>query len=114
MVFQRLFGRPAASDDEVDPAEAKRRQDAGARLIDVREPSEWAAGHAPGASHIPLGQLPSRLAKLPKDRDLLFICASGSRSRSALSLARRAGFERAFSVSGGMSAWARSGLPVKR
>ena len=114
MILQRLFGRAPADASEIEPAEAKRRQDAGAKLVDVREPSEWNAGHAPGATHIPLGQLPDRLDKLPKDRDVLFICASGNRSRTATRYARQAGLTRAFNVGGGMGAWRRAGLPVKR
>lgn len=116
MVFQRLFnyGRTTDGDGEVTPAEARRRVVDGAQLIDVREPSEWAAGHAPGAMHVPLGRLSRALDSLPRDRDLLFICASGSRSRTAMSLARRAGLARAWSVSGGMGAWARAGFPVER
>jgi rhodanese-related sulfurtransferase len=114
MVLGRLFGWGARDDREIGAAEAKRRQDDGARLIDVREPSEWAAGRAAGAVHIPLGKLQTRLSDLPKDRDLIFICHAGNRSLAAVRLARAGGFDRSFSVSGGTSAWARAGLPIKK
>lgn len=112
MIWQRLFGSPAI--DEVGPAEARARQEAGALLIDVREPSEWAAGHAPKARHIPLGQLSRHLSKLPRDREVLFICRSGNRSASATLAAKQVGLTKAANVRGGMIAWVRSGLPVAR
>ncbi len=107
-------GAAGAARGEVDPAEARQRQAAGGILIDVREPEEWRAGHAPGARHIPLGQLSEHLARLPKDRELLFICRSGNRSGVAASLARRAGLEQVLNVRGGLLAWARAGLPVAK
>lgn len=109
--LKRLVG-PAV--EEVEPGEARRRQQAGAILIDVREPEEWAAGHAPGARHMPLGQLAQRLRSLPRDRELLFICRSGNRSSRAVQLAVEAGRTRAVNVGGGLLAWARAGLPVER
>lgn len=99
---------------EVTPLEARRRQQEGAVLVDVREPNEWARGHAPGARHVPLGQLANRQSELPRDREVLLICASGNRSKLAAELLGRAGHERASSVSGGTAAWARSGLPIER
>ena len=99
---------------EVDVTDAKRRQDGGALLIDVREKDEWQSGHARGAQHIPLGSLSHQLSQLPRDRDVLLICRSGNRSGSAHGLLARQGFTRAFNVSGGMLAWTRAGLPVTR
>ena len=100
--------------DEVDPSEARRRQLAGALLIDVREPEEWADGHVPGARHIPLGRLPRRLADLPRDREVLFICRSGNRSSAATAAARQGGIANAMNVRGGMRSWVQTGLPVER
>lgn len=104
--------RPAVP--EVAPAEAHRRQQQGAVLVDVREPNEWAAGHAAGALHMPLGQLVLRQSELPRNREVLLICASGSRSETAAQLLARAGHDRASSVDGGTIAWTRAGLPVER
>ena len=111
--FAGLAGAPHTR-REVDVAEAQRRQDAGALLIDVREPVEWQAGHAPGARHIPLGTLTQHLVELPRDRDVLLICRSGNRSGTACGLLGRHGFDRAFNVIGGMQGWARAGLPIAR
>jgi rhodanese-related sulfurtransferase len=61
--------------------EALEMQSAGALIVDVRRPDEWVTGHAAGAVHIPVDDVLERAeAELPKDRDLLFICAAGVRS----------------------------------
>lgn len=115
-LLSRLFGAssatPAAAPDAVDVAEARRRQAAGALLIDVREPDEWQQGHAPDATLIPLGSLATRLADIPRDRDVLLICRSGNRSGTAQRQLLERGYERVFNVRGGMQAWANAGLPV--
>jgi rhodanese-related sulfurtransferase len=92
------------------PAEAHDRADRDA-LIDVRELHEWAAGHASGAVHLPLGEL--RPDRLPTAERLLCICRSGGRSSQAVAALRNAGYD-AVNVEGGMSAWHASGLPVVR
>ena len=97
---------------EVDVREALRRQAAGALLLDVREPDEWAAGHADGARHIPLGELAARQRELPREREILLICRSGRRSAQAVGLLVQAGHPSATNVAGGMQAWARAGLPT--
>lgn len=85
----------------------------GAFVIDVREPGEYAGGHVPGATLVPMSQLPSRLTEFPKDRPIYVICASGNRSLSMTSLLIRAGLE-AHSVSGGTEAWAQAGHPIAK
>ena len=74
-------------------------------LIDVREPYEFAAGHVKGAVNVPLGQLAERLGKFDPHAETYVICQSGHRSASATRLLKRAGFENAYSVKGGTSAW---------
>ena len=113
-LFTSFLNARNASPTQVEVAEAKRRQDQGAVLIDVRETSEWQAGHAPGARLIPLGMLSGRLNDVPSDREVLLICQSGNRSGAALQLLLRQGFDKVFNVSGGMGAWSRAGLPVER
>ena len=81
-------------------------------LIDVRQASEYAAGHVPGAVHIGAGELPDRLAELPRDRPVATICASGYRSSVAASLLRQAGFTDVSWVAGGVPTWEAAGLPV--
>ncbi|MCW2810137.1 MAG: Rhodanese domain protein [Friedmanniella sp.] len=80
-------------------------------LIDVRESREWRAGHAPQARHLPLGQLGSRLAELPRDRQIITVCRSGRRSAVAAQQLASRGYQVANLV-GGMAAWSASGLPV--
>ena len=110
-MFAKLFGAGSGV-AEVDVHEAKRRQDEGAVLVDVRESDEWRDGHAKGARHIPLGDLSRRVGELPKDRDILLICRSGNRSRTAAQLLQRAGYERVVNVQGGTTAWMRQSLPL--
>lgn len=74
-------------------------------LLDVREPDEWAAGHAPGAVHIPLGEIPTRLDELPEtDEPLAVVCRSGGRSQRAVQWLVQQGFD-VVNVEGGMRAW---------
>ena len=71
--------------DEVDPAEVNELIDEGVAVIDVRETDEVAAGHLPGAKHIPRGYLESRIEGVVPDRDahVILYCASGNRSAYA-------------------------------
>ncbi len=80
-------------------------------LLDVREPDEWLAGHAPGALHIPFGELAARTGELPTDRPVVCICRSGGRSRKAAELLAGKGFD-VHNLNGGMRAWSASGSPV--
>lgn len=82
----------------------------GAVLVDVREPREWRAGHAPQARHVPLGDLSRMAGQLP-DQRLLMVCRSGNRSGKATEVLAAAGRDVA-NVEGGMKAWAAAGLPV--
>ena len=94
----------------VDQASAKR--DAGVFVLDVREQDEWNTVHIPGATLIPLGQLPDRLAELPKDKEIVVVCRSGNRSQSGRDILLQAGFGQVTSMAGGMNDWAAKGLPT--
>ena len=94
---------------EITVAQVDELLASGAALLDVREGYEWDAGHAPAASHLPMGQL--SLDGLPEGRPLLVVCHVGGRSAAATEALVRAGVE-ALNVAGGMDAWARAGLPV--
>jgi rhodanese-related sulfurtransferase len=94
---------------EIGPEEAEELTDA--LLLDVREADEWAAGHAPTATWIPMGELQARIAELPPDRKILAICRSGGRSAAVTEALNGAGFD-AVNVAGGMQSWARAGLDV--
>ncbi len=111
-LLRRLFGRTANRPRKVSPAEASELVQGGAVLLDVREPHEWRAGHAPRARHIPLAQLDVRSRELPAGRLVITVCRSGGRSARAAARLAAQGREVA-DVAGGMTAWARAGLPVK-
>ena len=98
---------------EVDVQEFAAAQRRGALVVDVREPSEYADGHVPGAQLVPLGSLAARVDELPRDDRVYVICASGNRSRTAAAALAAAGRD-AISVSGGTRAWVASGGPVVR
>ena len=75
-------------------------------LLDVREPSEFAAGAIAGAVNIPMGQVESRLAELPKDREIVVMCHSGRRSAIVTEHLNGLGYTNAVSLTGGIAAWA--------
>jgi rhodanese-related sulfurtransferase len=80
----------------------------GGWLLDVREPYEWAAGHVPTATHIPMGEVGARTAELPADDTVYVICRSGHRSGQVAAALSQAGWH-AINVAGGMQAWAAAG-----
>jgi rhodanese-related sulfurtransferase len=88
----------------------------GALLLDVREPDEYAAIHAPNAKLIPLGEIGQRLKELEayKDKPIVVMCRSGRRSAKAVALLQEAGFTRVSNVQGGIQAWEQAGLEVIR
>lgn len=104
---------PVEEADVADVAAAL-PSNADAVLIDVREDFEWQMGHAEGARHIPLKQLPDHLDELPRSAPLYLICATGNRSANAARYLKQAGFERPINVRGGTVAWQRAGLPIAR
>ena len=83
-----------------------------AYLLDVREPGEWAAGHIPGALHIPLGELNQRYPEIGQERELYVICRSGARSARAAQALAGAGWD-ARNVSDGMQGWHAAGRPME-
>jgi rhodanese-related sulfurtransferase len=97
---------------EIDIDQLARSEEQQANVIDVRESGEYVAGHVPGATPVPMGQLPSRLGELDRSRPVYVVCASGNRSAAMTDLLVAHGFD-AYSVAGGTAAWARSGRPVE-
>lgn len=83
-------------------------------LVDVREQHEFVAVRAPGAALVPTSSFLQRIAELPPDRPLLIICHSGNRSAAVTGYLVRAGRTDVANVAGGMDAWERAGLPVRR
>jgi molybdopterin/thiamine biosynthesis adenylyltransferase/rhodanese-related sulfurtransferase len=102
--------------DDVDPSEVRELLDEGVAIIDVRETEEFAAGHLPGARHVPRGHLESRIDGAVPDRSqrVILYCASGNRSAlAAHTLEHELGFEHVESMTGGYTLWKDRGYPVE-
>ncbi len=101
----------------VDVHEAERRLREGADrpiLLDVREASEFAEVRVPGAVLVPTSAFMTRVGELPPDRPLLVVCHMGGRSAAVAGYLIRAGRTDVVNVAGGMDAWEKAGLPVRR
>jgi len=83
-------------------------------VLDVRQDSEWAAGHIPGAIHIEGGRLPYDELSLPTDRPIVVHCAHGNRAMAAISVLRRRGYRDVIQVRDGFSQWEQAGYEVER
>jgi rhodanese-related sulfurtransferase len=89
----------------VSSAEARRLVEAGARLVDVRTPEEFTAGHLPGAINLPVQDLERRMAELEgKERPLVLYCRSGFRSGNAARMLKKAGYAEVHDL-GSMTRW---------
>ena len=95
---------------DVDSLTADEAARDGAVLLDVREPEEFDAGHAPGARCVPLGEIAGRIDEL-RGAPVICVCRTGSRSGFAADALIAAGMDAA-NLEGGMLAWAAEGLPV--
>ena len=84
----------------------------GVYLLDVREPDEWEAGHAPGAHHLPMMEVPARMAEIPSDTEVVVVCRSGGRSGQVVSYLMANGWENVRNLDGGMQSWAAQGRDV--
>jgi rhodanese-related sulfurtransferase len=80
-------------------------------LLDVREDDEWQRGHAAGAQHIPMGDIPARIDEIDRDAKLFVVCHVGGRSLRVSQYLARNGYQ-PVNVEGGMAAWAGTGRPV--
>jgi glyoxylase-like metal-dependent hydrolase (beta-lactamase superfamily II)/rhodanese-related sulfurtransferase len=81
-------------------------------VIDVRETPEWVDGHIDGALHIPMGEALGRVDEVPPDRPKAVVCAGGLRSSTVISGLKRTGLGDWYNVTGGMTAWRKSGYPI--
>lgn len=101
---------------ELTPHEAQQWIREGAYVVDVREPYEYAMGHVPGALNIPLGRFVAEVGRLPKDRKLVVVCASGGRSSQASEYLVGHGFakEQVGNLEGGTYGWMSAGFEVER
>ncbi|HYD63009.1 MAG TPA: rhodanese-like domain-containing protein [Noviherbaspirillum sp.] len=85
-------------------------------VVDVREPAEFSAGHLRDAKNIPLGELSNRIGELDKfkSKSAIVVCQSGARSAKAAAQLKKAGFNEAYSLDGGIAAWQAQGLPLAK
>jgi len=95
---------------ELSPTEFRQRwpdhaRGAGVVLLDVREPAEIEIAAVASAMHIPMREIPARLAELDRDTPLVAMCHSGARSRRVAEYLLANGFSRVFNLSGGIDAW---------
>jgi rhodanese-related sulfurtransferase len=97
---------------EIDVRELAARREAGAAVLDVRNPDEYDEAHVPGVVLIPLGQLVEQVDEVPTGGTLPVICRSGNRSRQAAAWLRGQGID-AVNVTGGIKAWIEADLPVE-
>lgn len=107
-------GLPVAELPSVTPFELARRLRSEPDLVvlDVRERTEWAEGHVPGARHVPMREVAGRLGELPRDRRIALMCRGGARSSTVGSLLLARGFTDLLNTGGGMADWIQAGLPV--
>jgi rhodanese-related sulfurtransferase len=114
--FLALVEATRARVKEVNIAEARQRMAAGARFIDVREQSEWAAGHAAGAEYVGKGVIERDIEALIPDKnaEIILYCGGGFRSVLAADALRQMGYTNVASMAGGWREWTASGAPVAR
>ena len=85
-------------------------------VVDVCDPTEFAAGHVGGAKNIPLGELEGKLGTVVKNKalPLILVCQSGARSARAVASAKKLGYEKAQSLAGGLTGWKAANLPIEK
>lgn len=116
--FLQIVNEARARIRECTVADVKRRLDAGEsfHLIDVREESEYAAGHIPGARHLSKGVIERDIeAIFPQtDAPLVLYCGGGFRSALAAENLGRMGYTNVISMDGGWRGWCEAGYPIER
>ena len=100
---------------ETDVEGARKLIQSGAALIDVREDSEWEAGHAAGARHMGRGVIERDVVQTFPDKstELVLYCGGGFRSALAADMLQKMGYSNVWSMDGGWKAWKDSGAPTE-
>jgi len=100
---------------EVTVAEAQKRMNDGAKLIDVREDNEWDAAHAAGATHMGRGIIERDVVQTfpEKDTELILYCGGGFRSALSADMLQKMGYTNVWSMAGGWKAWKDAGGPIE-
>jgi rhodanese-related sulfurtransferase len=111
--FSQLLGKSSIAQLEPAQVHVLAAQTPRPYLLDVRTRGEFKQEHINGAQLIPLDELSGKLSHLPKEREIICICASGSRSSVAARQLSAQGYK-VSNMRGGMSHWIRAGLPVKK
>jgi rhodanese-related sulfurtransferase len=111
-LFARFFG---ASVPKMSATELQEKIRTGKRpfILDVRQAEEYRLGHIPGAKLIPQDEIKQSIETLPKQREIVCVCASGSRSISVARILVAKGFQ-VFNMPGGMSVWNKEKFPLKK
>jgi phage shock protein E len=104
----------AAMTTPAEVAEKIRQPKTAPYILDVRTPEEFADGHVPHAVNIPLQGLGTRLAEVPKDRDVVVYCHSGARATRGAALLRESGYTRVSEMTGSLMAWEAAKLPLEK
>jgi rhodanese-related sulfurtransferase len=117
MLLWSFFGNRFRGIKEVDTSAAMQLiNHKDAIVLDVREKSEYDAGHVLNSKFIPLGKLKERMGELEKykDRPIVVVCKSGNRSGTACFLLAKQGFAQAYNLAGGVLAWQKNKLPLEK
>jgi rhodanese-related sulfurtransferase len=98
----------------VQETQSRMKENAGAKLIDVREDNEWEAAHAAGAIHLGKGIIERDIETTVPDKDteLILYCGGGYRSALAADVLQQMGYTNVFSMAGGWKAWKDSGAEI--
>lgn len=112
LIARRLSG--AREVGALEAVQMLNRRDA--VLVDLREPAEFGAGHAPHARNVPHSQLDARIGELEKAKakPIVLVCQTGGKSHAATSRFKKAGFGEVVVLAGGMGAWQQASLPVEK
>lgn len=97
---------------EISVSEALAKREAGAFILDVRQPEEWNEAHIPDSTLIPLDQLAARVNEVPKDQEIVVVCRSGNRSAQGRDILLQAGLSNVTSMAGGLNQWKAAGYPT--
>jgi rhodanese-related sulfurtransferase len=117
MLFWSIFGNRIRGIKEVDCAAALQLiNHKNALVLDVREDGEYKLGHILDATLIPLGKLNERIGEIEKykEQPIVVVCRTGNRSGTACAVLGKRGFTQAYNLAGGVTAWQKANLPLKK
>jgi len=107
-----IAGSAGGHKSDITVAEAVALRDQGALFVDVRTTEEYSAAHVAGSVSIPLDQLQTRINEVPRDREVVVICASGTRAKTGRDMLVEAGYTKVACMTGGLHEWQAEGYPT--